>query len=99
MRVVFERDAMVVRLAPGEKLAAVRWRELRIPRAAIRRVECFVSPPTFKQLRLPGTHSPGLIKAGSYRTNRGWELWFVTVGPASPPVARGDERRPVEGVR
>ncbi len=26
---------------------------------------------------MPGTYIPGLIRAGSYLTPRGWEFWYV----------------------
>ncbi len=28
-------------------------------------------------LRLPGTFVPGVIRAGSYWTKRGWEFWYA----------------------
>jgi hypothetical protein len=86
LRIVLESDALLVRFAPWERLMAVRWRELRIPRTAIRQIERSVPPPTLKQLRAPGTHVPGLIKAGSYYTSRGKEFWFVTFRRKAHPI-------------
>ena len=32
----------------------------------------------WKETRAPGTHLPGVIKAGTYYTPRGKEFWYVT---------------------
>ena len=86
MRVALEEDALVVKLGPLEKLAAVRWTDVRVPRESVAGAEAVLPPPTWKQLRLPGTHLPGLIKAGSYLTNRGWEFWCLTRNGRQHPV-------------
>jgi hypothetical protein len=78
MEIVFDDDEMVVRLAPLEKLAAIKWSDIRVPRGSIESVERALPPPTWKAVRLPGTSIPGLITAGSYYTGRGWEFWYVT---------------------
>ena len=55
--------------------------ELRIPRAQLKRVEAGVTPDArallWRSRRMPGTSVPGLITAGSYRSNRGWTFWDV----------------------
>lgn len=33
---------------------------------------------SWKELRVPGTMLPGVIKAGTYLTNRGKEFWYVS---------------------
>jgi len=33
---------------------------------------------SWKELRIPGTYIPKLIKAGTYLTTRGKEFWYVT---------------------
>ena len=33
---------------------------------------------TWAEIRAPGTFLPGVIKAGTYYTNRGREFWYVT---------------------
>jgi hypothetical protein len=86
MTVILERDTMVVRLGLWEKLAAVRWRDLRLARAAMCGVERSIPPSTLKHVRAPGTYVPGLIKAGSYYTSRGREFWFVTRGGRAHPI-------------
>lgn len=81
-----ERDEMVVRLTPLERLAAFKWSEIRVPKSAIEGIERSLPPPTWKALRVPGTFIPGLIKAGSYFTDRGWEFWYVTRTGKSCPI-------------
>jgi len=41
-------------------------------------VHTSVPKQSFKELRIPGTCFPGLIKAGTYFTNRGREFWYTT---------------------
>ena len=33
-----------------------------------------------KEIKAPGTSIPGLIKAGTFYSNRGKEFWYVTKG-------------------
>jgi hypothetical protein len=86
MEIAFDNEEMVVRLSPLEKLAAFKWSDIRVPRSSIEGVERSLPPPTWKELRVPGTFIPGLIKAGSYYTDRGWEFWYVTRTGKSYPV-------------
>lgn len=94
MEIAFENDEMVVRLGPLEKLAALRGKALRVPRTAIRKVKRSLPPSTWKQLRVPGTHIPGLLKAGSYYTDRGWEFWYVTRAGRRHPLTVELEGQP-----
>ncbi|MGG6298074.1 hypothetical protein ACQ4M4_27080 [Leptolyngbya sp. AN02str] len=34
--------------------------------------------PTWREIRAPGTLLPGVIRAGTYYTERGREFWYVT---------------------
>ena len=86
MKIALEEDALVVKLSLLEKLAAVRWTDVRVPRGDVAGAEAALPPTTWKQLRLPGTHLPGLLKAGTYFTNRGWEFWYVTRNGRQNPV-------------
>jgi hypothetical protein len=86
MKIDLKNDEMVVRLAPLEKLAAVKLTDIHVPRSSIAGVERSLPPLTWKALRLPGTAIPGLITAGSYYTDRGWEFWYVTRGRRAYPV-------------
>lgn len=62
-----------------EQLIAIRFHKLwQIPLNHIISVTTNIPPRTLKDLRAPGTFVPGLIKAGTYYTNRGKEFWYVT---------------------
>ena len=50
----------------------------RIPLAHISGIKCEIPVTSWKELRVPGSFVPGLIKAGTYYTPRGKEFWYVT---------------------
>lgn len=55
-------------------------RRIKVPLAAIRlvrRAPAGVGSGWWKGLRLPGTHLPGVIVAGSYLVEGQWEFWDV----------------------
>ena len=52
----------------------------KIPLKNIKRVTTEMPKPTWKEIKAPGTHIPGLIKAGTYYTDHGKEFWYVTKG-------------------
>lgn len=55
-------------------------RRIEVPLAAIRlvrRAPAGVGSGWWKGLRLPGTHLPGVIVAGSYLVEGKWEFWDV----------------------
>ena len=80
------RDGQVVFTPLGmSRLWAMRGR-ITVPRSAIRRVRR--APPDvgkgwWKGWRLPGTHLPGVITAGSYLRDGEWEFWDVRGAGAS----------------
>jgi len=86
MKVEFQNDEMVVRLDPLERFLAFKLNTIRVPRSAVTRVDRSLPPPTWKEIRIPGTAIPGVIKAGSYYNDRGWEFWYVTRRGGENPV-------------
>jgi hypothetical protein len=55
-------------------------RRVRLPLSAIRAVR--LAPPGighgwYKGIRVPGTHIPGMIVAGRFYHDGGWEFWDV----------------------
>lgn len=61
-----------------EQLLAVRFHKLwEIPLTHIQQVTTAEPQSSWKELRAPGSFIPGLIKAGTYYTNRGKEFWYV----------------------
>lgn len=70
---------LIVDVLGAHKLWALKSR-LEIPLASVERVE--VRPETrlgwWHGARIPGTHFPGVIVAGSYRKNGEWHFWDVS---------------------
>ena len=50
----------------------------RIPLSHIRELKHEIPVTSWKDIRIPGTFIPGVIKAGTYYTPRGKEFWYVT---------------------
>jgi hypothetical protein len=69
-------------------------REVRIPRAQLKRVETGVTPDAramlSRSIRMPGTSVPSLITAGSYRSKGQWAFWDV-VGKGEKAVTLSTE--------
>ncbi|BAZ27856.1 hypothetical protein NIES4074_02840 [Cylindrospermum sp. NIES-4074] len=61
-----------------EQLLAVRFHKLwQIPLAHIEQVTTAEPQSNWKELRAPGSFIPGVIKAGTYYTDKGKEFWYV----------------------
>jgi hypothetical protein len=76
-QIEIEGQTLVVRLTGFHKLWALKDR-IEAPLKHVTRVEANVDDlggP--KGMRLPGSHFPGLITAGSYRGKNGWDFWDV----------------------
>ncbi|MER3434500.1 MAG: hypothetical protein C4288_14010 [Leptolyngbya sp. ERB_1_1] len=52
--------------------------DLHIPLSHITKVTTEKPPSSWTDARLPGTFLPGVIKAGTYYTDRGKEFWYAT---------------------
>ncbi len=62
----------------GEQLLAARLQKIwQIPLANIERVTTNEPQSSWKELESPGAFIPGVVKAGTYYTNRGKEFWYV----------------------
>ena len=86
MKLELTQDSLEVRLEAWEKALAVRLSGPSIPLDDI--ISVRTVPPDFswKDLRMPGTSLPGVIRAGSYLARRPgdarWvrEFWYWTRG-------------------
>jgi hypothetical protein len=58
-------------------LAARLHNSWEIPLEHIQAVTTAKPESNWKELRIPGSFIPGIIKAGTYYTNRGKEFWYV----------------------
>lgn len=50
---------------------------LKVPLSAITDVSTNEPSSDWRELRIPGTYLPGVIKAGTYYTPQGKEFWYV----------------------
>jgi hypothetical protein len=66
-----------IEFTPSEKILSIHG-SIDIPISHITKVSGELLDPTWKEIRMPGTSLPGVIKAGTYMTDRGAEFWYVT---------------------
>ncbi|WP_254444709.1 hypothetical protein [Anabaena sp. UHCC 0187] len=72
-------DKLQIEFSLKEQLLAVRFNKIwQIPLTHIIQVTTDLPPNDWKELRAPGSFVPGVIKAGTYYTDRGKEFWYVT---------------------
>ncbi|MTJ54019.1 hypothetical protein FJR38_15875 [Anabaena sp. UHCC 0253] len=72
-------DKLQIEFSLKEQLLAVRFNKLwQIPLTHIIEVTTDLPPNNWKEIRAPGSFVPGLIKAGTYYTDKGKEFWYVT---------------------
>jgi hypothetical protein len=60
-----------------ERILGIHW-SFTIPLETISDIQTEMPVGISHGLRFPGTFFPGLIKAGTYLTNRGKEFWYTT---------------------
>ena len=74
-----EEEAVRIEFTWYERLLAVRpGADMVLPYRHIRSASTGAPQPPAFEWRIPGTALPGVIKAGSYYSKRGWEFWYVT---------------------
>jgi len=75
---LLDQTQLAVELSPIERTLALRRKPVRIDRSAIRRVQLTDDPWTWlRGIRAPGTHVPGTLALGTWRTSKGVD--FVVV--------------------
>ncbi|WP_437598585.1 hypothetical protein WMF28_38175 [Sorangium sp. So ce590] len=77
MQLRMDGDRLTLTLEGVERLWAVKLAPIVVPREHVTRAEATLPPATWRQIRAPGTALPGLIKAGTYYTDRGKEFWYT----------------------
>ncbi|WP_353932665.1 hypothetical protein WJM97_08795 [Okeanomitos corallinicola TIOX110] len=71
-------DCLQIEFTFTEQLLAARLhKSWQIPLTNIIQVTTELPPNTWKEIRAPGTAIPGVIKTGTYYTDRGKEFWYV----------------------
>jgi hypothetical protein len=76
MNIVIDKDVIRIELSNLEKILSFH-NSLKIPISQIGEISTDLLPPTWKEMRAPGTAIPGLTKAGTYYTSRGKEFWML----------------------
>ena len=78
MQLTIEDKAIKIQFEPAERLWAFHLSsQIRVPLSSISSVRLERPETTWRELRSPGTYLPGVIKAGTYYTERGREFWYV----------------------
>ncbi len=79
MELSINHDRLRIDLNPWERVWAFFFNQtLEISIAHIRQVTIAKPETDWKDVRLPGTFLPGVIKAGTYYTSQGREFWYAT---------------------
>jgi hypothetical protein len=71
------QNGLVVTLTVLEKILSFRG-DFRITSERVKSAWRGMPKSSWKELRMPGSFVPGIIKAGTYLTPRGKEFWYVT---------------------
>ena len=79
MRLSIVDDELKISFSITKKILALKG-SFSIPLKNIKKVSTESPKPTWKEVKAPGTSIPGLIKAGTYYSDRGKEFWYVTKG-------------------
>ena len=77
MKLEITDGVLKIEFTPTEKVLSIHG-EIKIPISQITQVSGDLLDTTWKEIRMPGTALPGVIKAGTYITDRGKEFWYVT---------------------
>jgi hypothetical protein len=76
MNIVVDGDVIRIELSSLEKIITFHG-SFKIPIPQIREISTNLLPPTWKEIRAPGTAIPGITKAGTYYTSRGKRILDV----------------------
>lgn len=79
MQLTLNQNQLVIQLEWYEQLwAFTLHNSIAIPLAHLVQPTTEEPQSSWTDIRAPGTHLPGVIKAGTYYTRRGREFWYVT---------------------
>ena len=77
MNLSIEDGLLKIDLSRVEKVLSVHG-SFRTPLEQVESVSTGVPRQSWRDLRVPGTFLPWVVKAGTYLTERGREFWYVT---------------------
>ena len=79
MLLTLNQNQLVIQLEWYEQLWAFTFHNpISIPLEHLGRATTEEPESSWTDIRAPGTHLPGVIKAGTYYTRQGREFWYVT---------------------
>ncbi len=82
MNLILYPEILEIQLTGPERLWSCHLSPaIALPLSQILRVSGDRPITTWREIRAPGTFVPGLIKAGTYYTERGREFWYTTREP------------------
>ena len=90
MKLEIINDILDIQFSTTEKILSIHG-SMQIPLSHITQATGILLEPTWMQIKMPGTHLPGIIQAGTYYTNRGKEFWYLTRGNEALRLELKDE--------
>lgn len=79
MKLRIESDKLQIEFNFWEQVWGVKFNKIwEIPLVNIESATSKEPQSNWREIKAPGSFVPGLIKAGTYYTNRGKEFWYVT---------------------
>jgi hypothetical protein len=91
MKLSIEGNLLKIELEWWEKILAFHG-SFEIPLSHITSADTILPPTTWKEFKCPGSYIPGIIKSGTYYTNRGKEFWCITRGKSVLQIGLDGER-------
>jgi hypothetical protein len=79
MKLEIINNKLQIEFNTAEKILAIH-NSMEVPICNIIQATGMLLEPTWASIKMPGTNLPGIIKAGTYYTNRGKEFWYLTRG-------------------
>lgn len=79
MKILITKNHLEIDFSVTKKILSMKG-SFKIPLKNIQTITTQLPKPTWKEIKAPGTMIPGLIKAGTYYTDKGKQFWYVTKG-------------------
>lgn len=79
MKISITKNHLIINFSTTKKILSMKG-SFKIPLKNIQTITTHLPKPTWKEIKASGTMIPGLIKAGTYYTDKGKQFWFVTKG-------------------
>ena len=81
MNLILQDGTLEIQLELMERVWSVHLgQHIRVLLNTLQSVQADCPETTWREIRAPGTHLPGMFKAGTYYTERGREFWYARKG-------------------